>query len=276
MRVRKAAFGAASILVVAGGLALSGPRAAAATVTKCDDTNFPVNGNVTGNLEVPPGAVCHIHGWSISGDVKVDKAAKLFTRDGTSIGGSLFAKNPTQVNIEASTSIGGDFIVDGTAGGAFGGFICGSTVGGDVILKNLKSGTWVIGEPTLAEGVANGETEDYDYSGGGNNDPDLTCESPNMISGDVWVLNSDDVNRVEISYNTIGGSVSVKNVDVVNEFIELESNQIGDELTCRNDEWDMGTPAVNDDFGSEPNIVSETDGQCAGLGGGTTFTTSVR
>ena len=64
-------------------LATAGFKAAPSTVSKtaeqetlCDDTSAPVNGDVKGNLEVEENAVCHIHGWTISGDVKVEKGAK--------------------------------------------------------------------------------------------------------------------------------------------------------------------------------------------------------
>src|ERR1700730_7463406 len=114
--------------------------------TLCDDTSAPVNGDVSGNLEVEENAVCHIHGWTISGDVKVEKGAKLFTRDGTHITGSVNADHPQQVNIEAQTSIDGSFKVEGTNKGAFGGFICGSQIGGNRSARGPERGTPGSGE----------------------------------------------------------------------------------------------------------------------------------
>src|SRR4030081_3763111 len=141
---------AAIAVFVVGILATAGVKSAPSTLSKtaeqgtlCDDTSSPVNGDVTGNLEVEENAVCHIHGFTISGNVKVEKGAKLFTRDGTHITGSVNADHPQQVNIETQTTIGGSFKVDGTNKGAFGGFICGSQVTGNVSLEGLKDGTWV-------------------------------------------------------------------------------------------------------------------------------------
>ena len=251
-------------------LATAGFKSAPSTLSKtaeqdtlCDDTSSPVNGDVTGNLEVEENAVCHIHGFIISGDVKVEKGAKLFTRPGTIINGSVNADHPQQVNIEDHTNIGGSFKVDGTNNGAFGGFICGSQIHGNVSLEGLKAGTWVIGEPSNVQNEG-GLYEGYDYNGGGSNDPDLTCESPNAIGGWLKVTDSNDVARVEIAYNNITGNVTIKHNDVVNEFIELESNTIGGSLSCKGNEWDLGTPAVSN--GGQINSVTGTkSGQCAGL-----------
>jgi hypothetical protein len=251
-------------------LATAGFKAAPSTMSKtaeqetlCDDTTSPVNGDVTGNLEVEENAVCHIHGFNISGDVKVEDGAKLFTRDGTHITGSVDAHKPQQINIETQTTIGGSFKVDGTNKGAFGGFICGSQIGKNVSLEGLKSGTWVIGEPSDVQNEG-GQYEGYDYNGGGSNDPDLTCEAPNTIGGWLKVTNSNDVARVEVAYNNITGNVTINHNDVVNEFIELESNTIGGSLSCRSNEWDLSTPAISN--GGQTNTVTGTEsGQCAGL-----------
>jgi hypothetical protein len=252
-------------------LATAGFKSAPSTLSKtaeqetlCDDTSSPVNGDVTGNLEVEENAVCHIHGWTISGNVKVEKGAKLFTRDGTHITGSVNADHPQQVNIEAQTSIGGSFKVEGTNKGAFGGFICGSQVIGNVSLEGLKSGTWVIGEPSDVQNEG-GQFEGYDYSGGpSGTDPDLTCELPNTVGGWLKITKSDDVNRLEVAFNNITGNVTVSHNDVFNEFIELEQNKIGGSLSCHDNEWDLATPAVSN--GGQANSVTGTEtGQCAGL-----------
>lgn len=251
-------------------LATAGFKSAPSTLSKtaeqetlCDDTSSPVNGDVTGNLEVEENAVCHIHGWTISGDVKVEKGAKLFTRDGTHITGSVNADHPQQVNIEAQTTIGGSFTVDGTNKGAFGGFICGSSVGGNITLEGLKSGTWDIGETSNAQQESS-PFDGYDYSGGGSGDPDLTCESPNTISGSVQITKSDDANRLEVGFNTISGSVTISHNDVVNEYIEVELNTIGGNLSCKGNEWDMGTPAISNNTQSNT-VTGTSSGQCAGL-----------
>jgi hypothetical protein len=250
-------------------LATAGFKSAPSTLSKtaeqetlCDDTSSPVNGDVTGNLEVEENAVCHIHGFTISGDVKVEKGAKLFTRDGTHITGSVKADHPQQVNIESHSTIDGSFNVDGTNKGAFGGFICGSYVGGNVSLEGLKSGTWVIGEPKQGE---SGQFEGYDYSGGpSGTDPDLTCMSSNEIVGSVKITKSDDVARLELAANGIGGNVTISHNDVVNEFIEVEQNFIAGSLSCRDNEWDMGTPAVANG-GETNNVLGTKSGQCASL-----------
>ena len=187
----------------------------------------------------------------------------MFTRDGTNIIGSVNADHPQQVNIEAQTSIRGSFKVDGTNKGAFGGFICGSQIGGNVSLEELRSGTWVIGEPSNPQDEG-GTYEGYDYSGGGSSDPDLTCEAPNTIDGWVKITKSDDVNRVEVAFNHITGNVTISHNDVVNEFIEVEQNTIVGSLSCKDNSWDLGTPAVSN--GGQANSVTGTEsGQCAGL-----------
>lgn len=267
---RLAAIAVFVVVVLTTGAFKFGPSAAAAPEqeTLCDDSSAPVNGDVSGNLEVEENAVCHIHGWTISGDVKVEKGAKLFTRDGTHITGSVKADHPQQVNIEAQTSIGGSFNVDGTNKGAFGGFICGSQVGGNVSLEGLKSGSWVIGETSDPQQESS-QFDGYDYSGGGSFDPDLFCELPNTISGSVKITKSDDANRLEVGFNRITGNVTISHNDVVNETIEVESNTIGGNLACKDNEWDMGTPPItNNGQGNDAqsNTVSGTEtGQCAGL-----------
>jgi hypothetical protein len=248
-------------------LATAGFKSAPSTLSKtaeqetlCDDTSSPVNGDVTGNLEVEENTVCHINGFIISGDVKVEKGAKLFTRPGTIITGSVNADHPQQVNIEDRTNIRGSFKVDGTNKGAFGGFICGSQVGGDVSLEGLKSGSWVIGETSDPQQESS-PFDGYDYPGP---DPDLTCESPNTISGSVKITKSDDANRLEVGFNTITGNVTISHNDMVNEYIEVESNKIGGNLSCKDNEWDMGTPAISNNTQSNT-VTGTSSGQCAGL-----------
>jgi len=259
---RLAAIAVFVVVVLTTGAFKFGPSASAAAEqeTLCDDTSAPVNGNVTGNLEVEENAVCHIHGWTISGDVKVEKGAKLFTRDGTNITGSVEADHPQQVNIEAQTSIGGSFNVDGTNKGAFGGFICGSQVGENVSLEGLKSGTWDIGETSNPQQESS-PFDGYDYPGP---DPDLTCETPNTIGGWVKITKSDDANRLEVGFNRISGNVTISHNDVVNEYIEVESNTIGGNLACKDNEWDMGTPAISNNTQSNT-VTGTSSGQCAGF-----------
>jgi len=238
--------------------------AARAADTPCDELHGAgLNNSIPGGLEVPPYGVCHVNGWAIGGNVKVDQGAKLFTRNGTSIGGSITATSPQQLNIEDSTSIDGSVYVTGPGGG-FGGFACGSTIGGGVTLQNLTSGSWIIGQPTSPP------PDGYVYNGGGSSDPDLTCESPNAIEGAV-TFNNNKVARLKLAANSIDNAVSITNNSVFNESINVEDNTIFRSLACSGNTFQKNAPPAQ--FGNPvlsnqglPNTVGGTEsGQCAGL-----------
>jgi hypothetical protein len=253
---------AIAALVTGAALGIAGARTASAADPACNDATSPVTHNISGSIDVEEGTQCHLNGFTIGGSVYVEDGAKLFARNGTVVHGSISATNPQQLNIEKSTHIYGSLSVNGTPAGGFGGFLCGSIVGGSVSLTNLTSGRWVIGEPSDPN-QEGGTYEGYDYNGGGNYDQDLTCESPNWIGGSVTFTGSDDVNGLELAFNTIKGSVSITNNDVVDEAIEVESNSIGSALACSGNDWDTGsTPVTN---GGQTNWAKTKTGQCSGL-----------
>jgi len=254
------------LLLGLSGLAAVGvgaPAHGVVTNAVCDELNgHEINGDVSGNVTVPANGVCHIHGWTIGGNISVGNNAKLFTRDGTVIDGKVQATSPAQVNIEDHTHILGSFIAEGP-GTAFGGFICGSTIDGSVIVENFTTAApgWVIGQPTSPP------PDGYVYNGGGVNDPDLTCESPNIIHGTV-VLSANSIARLKLAANTIGNpqasSVTISSNKVVNESVKVEGNTIAGSLNCSGNSWLGGSPAVTNE--GLPNSVSGTrNGQCAGL-----------
>lgn len=234
-----------------------------ATNAVCDEPNgLEVNSNVSGNVSVPANGVCHIHGWTIGGNVTVGNNAKLFTRNGTVIHGNVSASSPAQVNIEDHTQIDGAFSASGP-GTAFGGFICGSTIGGNVSVSGFTVAApgWVIGQPTSPP------PDGYVYYGGGTNDPDLTCESGNSIHGNV-TLTSNNIARLKLAANTIGNPAAsnayINNNTVHNESVKVEANTIAGNLGCAGNVWTGGSPAVTNEGLS--NSVSGTEsGQCAGL-----------
>ena len=86
--------------------------------------------------------------------------------------------------------------VDGPGGG-FGGFACGSEIGGAVLLQNLTSGSWIIGQPTSPP------PDGYVYDGP---DPDLTCKAPNDISGNVTT----ETGGGSIKLSSAGGPVKAE------------------------------------------------------------------
>ena len=250
-----------AVAVASLSLAVVNVLPAHAAPTNCDELHgLGLNNDVSGDLEVPANGVCHINGWAIGGNVLVDQGAKLFTRDGTSIGGSITANSPQQVNIEKTTNIGGGITVNGPGGG-FGGFACGSEIGGAVLLQNLTSGSWIIGQPTSPP------PDGYVYDGP---DPDLTCKAPNDISGNVTFTNN-KVARLKLADNNIGGGVSITNNSVFNESINIENNTIFRSLACSGNTFQKGAPPA--EFGNpvvsnqgRPNIVGGAEtGQCAGL-----------
>jgi hypothetical protein len=253
------------LLVATAGLAAvgTGGTAHGATNAVCDEPHgLEVNGNVSGNVSVPANGVCHIHGWTIGGNVTVANNAKLFTRSGTVIHGNVSASSPAQVNIEERTQIDGDFSASGP-GTAFGGFICGSTIGGNVSVSGFSVAApgWVIGEPTTPP------PDGYVYNGGGSSDPDLTCESPNSIHGNV-TLTGNNIARLKLAANTIGNPAAsnayINNNTVHNESVKVEANTIAGNLGCAGNVWTGGSPAVTNE--GLQNIVSGTEsGQCAGL-----------
>lgn len=226
----------------------------------CDESNGQeINGNVTGNVQVPANGVCHIHGWTINGNMNVAQNAKLFTRSGTVIHGNLRAISPAQVNIEDHTQIDGNFWASGP-GTAFGGFICGSTIGGNVLVQNFTVAApgWVIGQPTSPP------PDGYVYS---SSDPDLNCTSPNTIHGYV-LLTGNHIARLKLAANTIGpattSNASLNSNAVVNESVKVEANNIAGNLNCASNTWSGGSPAVTDE-GLVNTVFGTTNGQCVGL-----------
>jgi hypothetical protein len=239
---------------------LSVPGAQAATV--CNEAQGQeVNSNVAGNLSVPANGVCHINGWHISGSVTVGNNAKLFTRNGTNIDGSIVATSPQQLNIEKQTVIGASVSVTGPGGG-FGGFACGAVIHGGVVLRNLTSGTWVIGQPVIEP------PDGYVYNGGGSNDPDLTCKEGNVIGTSVLFSNN-NVGRLKLASNGISGSVSITNNTVFFESIKVETNNIGGSLVCSGNAIAAGAPPAGQppvtNEGLFNNVSGSETGQCAGL-----------
>jgi hypothetical protein len=232
----------------------------------CNDSVFPGGSgtNINMDVEVPEGSVCHVYGWNIHGNLKVEKSGKVFAKKGTTVHGDVIADEPTQVNLEGDSSTSGQSIiygslrVKGTDKGAFGGFACGVLINGSVILEDLTSGTWVIGEPS------NPSAEDgtYDYGSG---DPDLRCEAPNTINGSVVFIDSHKVNRLELAANTIGGSVAILENTVVNEQIDVEGNSIGGYLACSDNKWTAGFTPVVTNAGQPNSTGGSKTGQCAGL-----------
>lgn len=255
------------LIALSGLAALSGGSPAhGATNALCDEPNgHEVNANVSGNVNVPANGVCHIHGWTINGNVTVAQGGKLFTRNSTVIHGSVIATNPTQVNIEDNTVIDGNFTASGPGTGTppYGGFICGSTVRGNVLVQNFTASDpgWVIGQPTTPP------PDGYVYYGGGTNDPDLTCESPNVIGGNVTFLNN-SVKRLKVAANTIGNpkasNIVISGNTVVNENIKVEANTVWGNISCSGNTWTGGTPPVTNE-GLTNSVHGSETGQCVGL-----------
>lgn len=225
----------------------------------CDEPNGQsITANTPGSVTVPVNGVCHINGFAIGGSITVAQGGKLFLRNGSTVGGSVSANSPQQLNLLNGTTIAGSLRVSGPGGG-FGGFACGVRIGGSVYLQNLTSGSWIIGEPTVAYG--DDPTPVY-----GGPDPDLNCQSPNDIGGSVFFLNN-AVARLKLKANSIGtgpggGSVFISGNSVVNEIIRVEGNTIKNSISCSGNTWTFGPPAITS--GSVANTIGGAKtGQCS-------------
>jgi hypothetical protein len=240
------------VLVAAVAFGMATIPSAKAANTTCDEPNGQeVTSNVNGNVDVPPNGVCHIHGFTISGSIFVGQNAKLFTRGGTIVHGNVSATQSQQVNIEDHTQIDGTLMASG--GGGFGGFACGSTIG-RVLLQNLTSGTWVIGQPTSAP------PDGYVYQSA---DPDLNCTTPNAIPGNV-ILSNNNVGRLKLAANTNIKTASLSNNTTFFESIKVESNTLSGSLLCSGNVWTNGSPAITNE-GLANTVAGTKSGQCASL-----------
>jgi hypothetical protein len=124
-------------VVLAGAMVSIAPGARAAALTPCDE--YRTGGTIRGNVVVRSGGVCVLDGVTVKGQVTVDPYGQLNVYGGKITGGLTATEG--QVLLQTA-NIGGNAIFDSPELGIFMDgsplSICGSTIGGAVIVKNAS------------------------------------------------------------------------------------------------------------------------------------------
>ncbi len=172
------------------------------------------------SIFVPDGATCTLVGVTVRGDVTVGKGSRLFTRDGTTIGGDVTSVGAKTVRL-ITTNVGGlidlrgttgpivigfaDCLVDPVAAGSIlliGNFgpisVCDMTVGGSLILRNNRSFGISLRDNDVADNF-------------------IVVDSRGAF--------------LDIRRNSVGGYMSVRRNTITNVF-KIKDNRIRGNLAC--------------------------------------------
>jgi hypothetical protein len=196
----------ACFVLVAFMLALAGSASARAGGPPTDCTGS-FTGAVSGNLVVPSGAFCTLLDSSVVGSVVVEPEAIGFHSENSTITGSVLAPGPISSGVLlVDTTVGQNVHVARTQAGTSSG-ICGSSIGGNVILVR-NAGFVTVG---------------LDFP---------VCPFPgsrNEIGGDLIVTGNSG--GIAITFNTVGTGVHINSNT---NFQEIVNNEIGLILECNN------------------------------------------
>jgi hypothetical protein len=103
------------------------PAAAAGDVTCTGGPTNPLEGKIVGNVVVPVGASCRIHG-TVNGNVTALAGAQVGIRPGSTVRGNYTCNNCVFADLHSST-IGGNVLITEETDGSF---IDGSTIKGNL------------------------------------------------------------------------------------------------------------------------------------------------
>lgn len=142
---------------------------------------------VPNNLIVPEGRECFIvAGTQVGNDVQVEPNAFLFDLGG-SVGHDISANHPTSVIVTSQSKVGNDINIDGSQ---FGGFLCATQVGHEVVLRD--GGMWTVGDLDLC-GPGGGVSVVHNLVAENNRGVDISDNNPTNNGGighDLTVLNN--------------------------------------------------------------------------------------
>lgn len=202
------------------GLLLSGlaatPVAATSTEpTRCEGALPP---GTYDEIVVPPSAFCSVERSEVWGNIRALAGAQLFTADNV-IHGNVVGEDVETIRSRRNM-LAGDFVVRGGGPAAFGptASICGTTVGGHVVIRGTTGGIGLRWAPIP-----------------GLDSPNNSFCGTNRISGNVVIADNEVTRLFLVLENWIGGSAVVVNNRGPGRK-DVTGNTVGASLVClRND-----------------------------------------
>jgi len=207
---------------------------ASAEVVECPGV---LTGPIDANVVVPSGTTCLIVAAQVDGNVFVESAASLQARNSL-IDGNVIGHDSRSVILNFQTEVTRNFHVRGGAVGTITGFDIRTRVGGNAKIEQNAGRTFV------DAASVGGNLLIYDNTGF------LEIEF-NTIEGSVHVKNNVPVGMSNI-FNTVGHSMIVSNNSGPSTKI-VAANTVAQSLVCQNND---------PPFVGAPNVASNYQGQC--------------
>jgi hypothetical protein len=199
--------------------------------------NLKCNGTATGiyhDVVVPPGANCLLAFATVTGNVTVQQTGGLIVQ-GSNIHGNVQGSGASYLSLYSRPTVGGNIQIQHTTGntpGAFGNYICSTTVGNDIQLGqstapyNIGGITPVVPSATL-----------------------IDCGISNTVHGNIQATNN--AGELWIAQNMVDGNLQAYgNTGGLHIYL----NQIGGNLQCGSN---------NPPPDGAGNVASSKQGQCA-------------
>jgi hypothetical protein len=268
-------------------LGVSGMSSASAATTCKEQT---LSGEIKGNVSAGPG--CKLSAATVKGNVTVEPAGSLGTRNEVNITGNVTSNKATEIILEATGSIGGNVQIKGTtgesvvkSGKAKGNVeierslaalaVAHESVGGNVQLTNNTGsggggteGAVVVFHSTVAGAVM---IHHNALDGTVKNEVGAFRNEPpeGLIGGNLQVFNNtakggSELNEVFAETSQVGGNLEVHNniaegpAGSINA-VQVGGNTVKNNLACMNDK-----PPATDTFHGE-NQAKKKTGECANL-----------
>jgi hypothetical protein len=225
------------LLVLATGLAFSGLTstavAASTEPTRCEG---PLPPGAYGDIVVPPNVLCSVSRSDVRGNIRAGAGSQLFMADNV-IQGSIIAEEATTTRSRRD-NIAGNFVVRGGGPAPFGptAALCGSTVGGHVVVQGTTGGIGLRWGPIP-----------------GLDSPTVSPCGTNRISGNVLIEGNEITRLFLVLDNWIEGSAVVVNNRGPGTKAVTGNTVVGDLVCLRND-----AP-----FDGSRNSARQAVGQCA-------------
>lgn len=238
------------------GIVLAAGPGARAQNASCSTTI--TGGVVRGNLVVPTGASCRLNGVTVEGNVSVGVSATLDVNTGSKIGGNIEAERCNFVFLFGNPiSVGGNLQIENCTGQSgyevTSGPAPGITIGGNFACENNA-------EPCLVTGGKVGGNVRFINNSGGSQLFSPTIGGNLSVNENSATLPGSEV--AVVVRGTIGGNVEVNDNSGPGDSI-VGGNVIHGNLQCQGN-----TPGVSDGNVGPNTVSGNTEGQCAGLQGG--------
>jgi len=235
------------------------------------------------NIIVPsPGAgvdgKCKLTGTvDVTGNVKVQPGGELEVTDGVEIDGNLQANGAAKIYVGTVVGpiIDGNVQIKGSTGVVI---IDGSSIGGDIKIKDQSAGTITIDDNEVSGSIklrgntaevidvinndVDGDIKLEDNEGTSSSDRNPINVEDNDVVGNIELHNNlvsgSGGRDIEVEDNIIGGNLVVEDNESLNDDIEIEDNDVGGDLTVNNN--------IADENGSTGSDVDVEDNCMTGNG----------